>query len=100
MKNELFRKNSLDNLSSPEQLNECIKTSYTSIWVIFISVVLLIAGLIIWAFAGSVDITVHSIVVCEDNKAVIYIPEKNIDNVSENADVCIDGKSIYFRGCV
>ena len=97
MKNELFRKNSLDSFSCPEQLNECIKTSGTGIWAVFISAALIVAGLVVWAVVGTVDIRIGSVVVCENNKAVCFIPEKSIGDVSENSDISIDGK-VYDLG--
>lgn len=93
MKNELFRKNSLDNISSPEQLNDCIRTSRISVWIVFLSVILLLSGLIIWGFVGMVDIKVSSIVVCEDNFVICYIPEKNIDEISQGTEIIILGNT-------
>ena len=44
-----------------------------------------------------VDIKIGSVVVCENNKAVCFIPEKSIGDVSENSDISIDGK-VYVLG--
>ena len=47
MSEGLFRKNSLDKISSPEQVNDYIKTSKMSVWVIFVVAALLLIGITI-----------------------------------------------------
>ena len=39
MDNKLFRKNSLERVSSPEQLNDYVKVSSPGIWIILAAVI-------------------------------------------------------------
>jgi len=70
MSGSVFRKKSLERISSPEQLNDYIRVSTPSLWIALIATLLLLAGAIIWGILGSIDIhnenggveTVHPIV--------------------------------------
>ena len=41
----LFRQKSLDRISSPEQLNDYIRVSTPSVWMVLIAIVILLAGM-------------------------------------------------------
>ncbi len=46
---DLFRKSSLDRISSPEMLNEYIKISRPSIWILLGAILVLVIAAAIWA---------------------------------------------------
>ena len=48
----IFRKKSLDRVTSPEQLNDYIKVTTPSVWVILAATLLLIFGTLFWAVFG------------------------------------------------
>ena len=50
-KNDLQKK-TIDRISSPEQLSDYLKVTNPGIWITLFAVVLIIAGMIVWAFAG------------------------------------------------
>ncbi len=52
MKESLFRKKSIDKVFSPDQLNDYIKVSNPSTWVILAAVIILLAAVLIWAVYG------------------------------------------------
>lgn len=54
---DLFRKKSLDSVSSPEQLNDYIRVTTPSVWLIMLGLILLLAGMIVWSVFGTVDAT-------------------------------------------
>ena len=53
----LFRKKSIDRVSSPEQLNDYIRVTKPSVWLVLIAVILLLIGMLIWGIFGSVTVT-------------------------------------------
>ena len=55
MKENLFRKESLDKINSPDQLNDYIRCVQPSVWVILGAIIILLIGFFIWALAGSID---------------------------------------------
>jgi hypothetical protein len=48
-KKSIFRKSSLDRISSPEKLNEYIRVSRPSIWIVLSAIILLTAAIAFWA---------------------------------------------------
>jgi len=48
-KKNIFRKESLEKMSSPEKLNEYIKVSNPSVWVILGAVAVMLIAVIIWS---------------------------------------------------
>ena len=53
---DLFRKKSLERLSSPEQLDDYIRVTTPPVWIVLIAVVVLLAGMIVWASFGVVTV--------------------------------------------
>lgn len=91
MKNNLFREKSIKKISSPEQINDYIKTSNLSIWIIFSAVIILLIGALIWSVFGELEMTVPSVTICEDGKAYCYISENDIEKITDNAYARIEG---------
>lgn len=54
MSQDLFRKVSLDKLSSPEQLDELIKVTSTKAWFALLAIGCILISAIVWGFLGSI----------------------------------------------
>ena len=55
MSDQIFRKKSLDRISSPEQLNDYIRMANPGIWMILAAVIILLAGVCVWGIFGHLD---------------------------------------------
>lgn len=55
MDQQLYRKKSIDRISSPEQLNDYLRVTSVSVWVILAAVILLLAGLLIWSSVATIE---------------------------------------------
>ena len=53
-KKEIFRKSTLERISSPEKLNEYIKVSRPSIWIILGAIVILVISAAFWASTAEI----------------------------------------------
>jgi hypothetical protein len=53
---ELFRKKSMDRVSSPEQLNDYIRVTSPGLWLVLAAVVILLAGMLAWSILGTVEV--------------------------------------------
>lgn len=53
----IFRKKSLERVSSPEELNDYIRVTTPSVWVVLIALALLLAGMLVWSIFGTVKKT-------------------------------------------
>ena len=53
---ELFRKKSMDRVSSPEQLNDYIRVTSPGLWLVLAAVVILLAWMLAWSILGTVEV--------------------------------------------
>ena len=49
MDQKIYREKSLDRISSPEQLNDYLRVTSPSVWIILAAIILLLAGLLLWS---------------------------------------------------
>ena len=56
----IFRDKSLERISAPEQLNDYIKVTKPSVWVVLIATILLIAGALVWAIFGKIEVNTEN----------------------------------------
>ena len=52
---ELFRKKSLERISSPEQLDDYIKVTSVPVWIVLLAIVVILSGMLAWASFGTVE---------------------------------------------
>lgn len=65
----VFRKKTLDRISSPDQLTDYLCVTNPGIWVILAAVILLLAGIFAWSVVGTLETTVQATVIVEDHTA-------------------------------
>lgn len=51
---ELFRKKSLDRISAPEELNDYIRVTTPSVWLVLAATMILLLGMLVWSIFGTV----------------------------------------------
>ena len=54
--NSIFREKSLERVSSPEELNDYIRVTTPSVWVVLAATILLLLGMIVWSIFGTVEV--------------------------------------------
>ena len=91
MSDTLFRKKSLERISSPEQLNDYIRVSTPSVWMVLLAVVILLAGVCVWGVFGHMDTTLPAVAVAQDGIVTAYVREADAGKVSAGAAVSISG---------
>lgn len=53
--NGIFRKKSMERVSSPEALNDYIRVTTPSVWIVLIALVILLVGMLAWSIFGTVE---------------------------------------------
>ena len=51
---ELYRKKSMDRISSPEELNDYIRVTSPSVWMVLMAIVIILVGTLVWGALGTV----------------------------------------------
>ncbi|MDO4503446.1 MAG: hypothetical protein Q4D06_09795 [Coriobacteriia bacterium] len=62
-------------MRSPEQLDDYIRVSNPSVWLILAALVLLLVGLTVWACVGTVYERVPGALVVRDGQAICYVDQ-------------------------
>ena len=81
MNEQIFRKKSMDKVSSPEQLNEYIRVANPGVWMVLAAIIGLLVGVVVWGFIGHLDTTLGTALVCENGDAVVYVKEADIEKI-------------------
>ena len=56
----IFREKSIERVTSPEQLNDYIKVTTPSVWLILFATLILIVGTLFWAVFGKIQVNTDS----------------------------------------
>ena len=53
--NGVFREKSMERVSSPEELNDYIRVTTPSVWLVLAALILLLSGMLAWSVLGTVE---------------------------------------------
>ena len=53
--NGVFREKSMERMSSPEEMNDYIRVTTPSVWLVLAALILLLAGMLAWSVLGTVE---------------------------------------------
>ena len=91
---QLYRKGSLDRIQSPEQLNDYLRVTEPSVWLLLIAVILLLAGLLIWGSVTYIDsVATGSAQVVEGTMTLRFDRLSDAESVEAGMTVQIGEKS-------
>ncbi|MGN0405430.1 MAG: hypothetical protein ACI4F1_09420 [Bariatricus sp.] len=90
MNDQLFRKKSMEKITSPENLNDYIRVASPGVWMTLCAVILILIGVCCWGMFGRLDTTVQTAAVSDGTRTVCYIAEEDIASVEEGMTVTID----------
>ena len=86
----LYRKESMDRIQSPEQLNEYMRVTSPSIWVILSAVILLLAGVLIWSSVARIDsFAAGTAQVQEGTMVLVFDDAQQASNVQSGMTVTV-----------
>ena len=89
MNKQIFRKKSVDRMSSPEQLNDYIKVTNPGVWMALAAIVILLVGVCVWGVFGKLETKLSVAAVSQDGQTVLYVKEDDLSAVKEKMSVYI-----------
>lgn len=92
MENQLFRKKSLDRVSSPEQLNDYIRVANPGVWIVLCAVILFLVGVIVWGIFGRLETTLTVGAITQNGQTVCFVKESDLPDVTRDMTVKADDK--------
>ena len=72
----VFRRKSLDRISSPEQLDDYIRVASPRMWVVLAAVVIFLAGAVIWSVFGRIESRVAGVAIVDGGVCTVYVPRE------------------------
>ena len=91
-KKSIFRKKSLDRLSSPEQLDDYIRVISPKVWLFTGAVIIFLFGIVCFGIFGKIESTVPGVAVVEDDVIRMYISSDRISEIDSNMEITINNK--------
>ena len=70
-KEQLFRKKTLDRISSPEQLTDYLHVTNPGIWITLAAVIILLGGLFVWSVFASLESKTSVMILVVDKQATV-----------------------------
>lgn len=71
MNDSIFRKKSIDRISSPEESLDYLKVTRPAVWMILVVIVLIILAIVIWSITGRIE---ENIIANNEVKTVSITP--------------------------
>ncbi len=78
----------------PGDLNQYIRLTSVSTWLILAAFLVFVAGMIVWGFFGRLTVSVKAVAVSTDNNLVLLIPEDQVTRIKEDSELVINGNSV------
>ena len=72
-KTSIFRKATVEKVSSPERLSDYLRVTNPGVWAVLAAVMLLLIGLLVWACVGTLETTADAKVVVENHVAYVAL---------------------------
>lgn len=94
MEKQLFRKASIDRVSSPEQLNDYVRVSNPGVWMILAAVIVLLIGVCVWGIFGHLDTKIATAGTCENGTFTCYVSEEKAAKIKSGMTVYVDGNAL------
>lgn len=94
MEKQLFRKSSIDRVSSPEQLNDYVRVSNPGVWMILSAVVVLLAGVCVWGIFGRLESKIATAGTCQNGVFTCFVTEEQIERVKAGMTINVEGESL------
>lgn len=83
----LFRKKSMDMISSPEDLHDYVRVTNPGVWLILSAIIVLLAGFIVWGIFGEIHTEIDAVCVTDGGKTICYVSEENVKAVQPGMTV-------------
>ena len=81
MDESIYRKESLERITSPESLSDYLHVTSPTVWLILVAVILLLAGMLIWSSSAGIDSFVSGTAQVEDGNMRILLDDASYSDV-------------------
>lgn len=97
MNNKIFREKSIERVSSPEQLNDYIRVTSPSVWLVLLGIVVVLVGIIVWGIFGDLETYVTVAAITEEDSITCYVKADDIERIESDMAVWIEKKEFSIK---
>lgn len=92
MNDNIFRKKSIDKVSSPEQLNDYIRVANPGVWLVLGALIALLIGVCVWGVLGSLNTTLAVVGNADNGVLTCYVSREGYERLTEDVSVLVNEK--------
>ena len=81
MEKTIFRRSSLERVSSPDQLDDYMRVSNPRIWTVLAAVTILLISFLVWGIFGKLPTTVSLKGIVKNQEVVCYVPQDLAEDI-------------------
>lgn len=96
-KETIFRQKSVDRVSSPEQLDNYLKVTSPSVWLVLIGIIIILVAAIIWSAYGRLNTYTSVGCAIEEKVAYCYVKEEESSKIEKGMFVEVPSKDVKFE---
>ena len=74
----LFRKNSMESLTSPKQLTDYLHVTTPTVWVVMAAIILLLVGMLIWGSTAHIDSYAAGTAQVQDGRMIVVFDDSEL----------------------
>ena len=98
MNNSLFRKKSIDALTSPEDVNKYMKVANPATWIIVAAIIILLVGIIVWSCVGRTQSTISGVCISDGEGSYVCVSENAVSELKIGMTAKINDKEYKITG--
>lgn len=88
----IFTEKASDKLRSPDDLDEYVRVTNPSVWVVLAACVVLLIGLFAWGFLGTAETSVGATATCVKGEVVCFLPAEKVSSIHEGDVANVNGQ--------
>lgn len=97
MKTKIFRKDAMNQITSPENLDSYIRVTTPSIWLLVCAILAFLTGITIWGIFGHLDTTIHGTAVVKNGTMECYVKAEDVARLKKGLQVTVNGKNYTMQ---
>ena len=74
----LFRKSSMESISSPEQLTDYLRVTSPTVWIVMAAIVLLLVGMLVWGSIAYIDSYAAGTAQVQDGRMLVVFDDSEL----------------------
>ena len=91
-KYKLFREKNMEQIESPEALNDYLQVTSPGVWIVLATIIIFLLGACIWGIFGHINSTVKTAVIADRKETICLVPESALSSAVEERIIKIDNK--------